>query len=70
MREYGRLNKQIYNEDVNVDVDKGDEVLMGKFKNKKVTVKDIGTDSHGMPTINGKQATTFRTAEKKLKEKN
>jgi len=60
MREYGRINKQIYNEDVNVDVDKGDEVLMGKFKNKKVTVKDIGTDSHGMPTINGKQATTFR----------
>jgi hypothetical protein len=48
-------------EDVNVDVDKGDEVLMGKFKNKKVTIKDIGTDSHGMPTINGKQATTFRT---------
>ena len=48
-------------EDVSVDVDKGDEVLMGKFKNKKVTVKDIGTDSHGMPTINGKQATTFRT---------
>ena len=60
MREYGRINKQIYNEDVNVDVDKGDEVLMGKFKNKKVTVKNIGTDSHGMPTINGKQATTFR----------
>ena len=105
MREYGRINKQIYNEnvnetikkvgdkyvvypknggdrlgthdslasakkqlaaieinkeDVNVDVDKGDEVLMGKFKNKKVTVKDIGTDDHGMPTINGKQATTFR----------
>jgi hypothetical protein len=48
-------------EDVNVDVDKGDEVLMGKFKNKKVTVKDIGTDDHGMPTINGRQATTFRT---------
>ena len=48
-------------EDVNVDVDKGDEVLMGKFKNKKVTVKDIGKDQHGMPTINGKQATTFRT---------
>lgn len=48
-------------EDVNVDVDKGDEVLMGKFKNKKVQVKDIGKDTHGMPTINGKQATTFRT---------
>ena len=60
MREYGRLNKQIYNEDINLDVDKGDTLLMGKFKNKKVTVKDIGTDDHGMPTINGKKATTFR----------
>ena len=47
-------------EDINLDVDKGDEVLMGKFKNKKVTVKDIGTDDHGMPTINGKKAATFR----------
>ena len=56
-KEFGDLVK----EDVNVDVDKGDEVLMGKFKNKKVTIKDIGTDDHGMPTINGKQATTFRT---------
>ena len=47
-------------EDINLDVDKGDEVLMGKFKNKRVTVKDIGKDDHGMPTINGKKATTFR----------
>ena len=61
MREYGRINKRIYNEDINVNVDKGDTVLMGKFKNKKIDVKDIGTDDHGMPTINGKQATTFRT---------
>ena len=60
MREYGRINKQIYNEDINVDVDKGDTVLMGKFKNKKTTVKDIGKDDWGMPTINGKKATTFR----------
>jgi hypothetical protein len=61
MREYGRINKQIYKEDINVNVDKGDTVLMGKFKNKKVDVKDIGKDDHGMPTINGRQATTFRT---------
>jgi hypothetical protein len=60
MREYGRINKQIYKEDINVDIDKGDTVLMGKFKNKKVQVKNIGKDPHGMPTINGKQATTFR----------
>jgi hypothetical protein len=59
LRDFGKLNSHIY-EDVNVDVDKGDVVLMGKFKNKKVQVKDIGKDDHGMPTINGKQATTFR----------
>ena len=53
-------------EDINVDVDKGDEVLMGKFKNKKVVVKDLGKDQHGMPTINGKQATTFRKVEESL----
>jgi hypothetical protein len=64
MREYGRVNKQIYNEDINVDVDKGDTVLMGKFKNKKVVVKDFGKDDHGMPTINGKVATTFRLGQK------
>ena len=50
-------------EDINVNVDKGDDVLMGKFKNKRVTIKDIGKDQHGMPTINGKQATTFRKVE-------
>jgi hypothetical protein len=51
------------NEDITINVSKGDDVLMGKFKNKKVQVKDIGKDQHGMPTINGKQATTFRTIE-------
>ena len=47
-------------EDINLDVNVGDTLLMGKFKNKKVVVKDIGKDEHGMPTINGKKATTFR----------
>jgi hypothetical protein len=64
MRNYGKINKQIYNEDINIDVDKGDNVLMGKFKNKKVVVKDIGKDDHGMPTINGKKAATFRLGDK------
>ena len=64
MREYGRKNKKIFQEDINVDVDKGDTVLMGKFKNKKVVVKDLGKDDHGMPTINGKVATTFRMGQK------
>jgi hypothetical protein len=64
MRNYGKINKQIYNESINIDVDKGDTVLMGKFKNKKVVVKDIGKDDYGMPTINGKKATTFRLGDK------
>ena len=51
-------------EDINIDVDKGDTVLMGKFKNKKVVVKDIGKDDYGMPTINGKKAATFRLGDK------
>ena len=64
MREYGRKNKKIFQENINIDVDKGDTVLMGKFKNKKVVVKDIGKDDHGMPTINGKKAATFRLGDK------
>jgi hypothetical protein len=51
---------EINKEDINVNVNPGDVVLMGKFKNKRVKIKDIGEDPHGMPTINGKQATTFR----------
>ena len=47
-------------EDINLDVNVGDTLLMGKFKNKRVKVTDIGKDEHGMPTINGKKATTFR----------
>ena len=39
----------------------GDIIYTGKFKNKKTTVKTIGVDEHGMPTINGKRACTFRS---------
>jgi Asp-tRNA(Asn)/Glu-tRNA(Gln) amidotransferase C subunit len=55
----GKLGESI-NEEIKLDVNIGDTVLMGKFKNKKVVVKSIGKDEHGMPTINGKKATTFR----------
>ena len=52
--------KGLSNEDINIDVDTGDTVLMGKFKNKKTIVKTIGKDEYGMPTINGKKVVTFR----------
>ena len=48
------------NEEIKLDVEIGDTILMGKFKNKKTVVKSIGKDEHGMPTINGKKVATFR----------
>ena len=45
---------------ITIDVKVGDTILVGKFKNKKMKIKDIGVDKHGMPTINGRKATTFR----------
>lgn len=47
-------------EDITIPVTTGDTVMMGRFKNKKTVIKSIDKDKHGMPTINGKQATTFR----------
>jgi hypothetical protein len=38
----------------------GDIILMGRFKNKKVLVKTISHDEHGMPLVNGKPICTFR----------
>ena len=49
---------------ITIDVKKGDTILVGKFKNKKMVIKDIGVDKHGMPTINGRKATTFRIHKK------
>ena len=61
-------NFKIYVEKITIPVKVGDTVLMGKWKNKKVVVKEIGKDEHGMPTINGKKATTFRLSKEKKKK--
>jgi hypothetical protein len=53
-------------EDINIPVNTGDTVLMGKFKNKKTLIKNIGKDEYNMPTINGKKAATFRMAEDEI----
>jgi hypothetical protein len=42
----------------------GDVILIGRFKNKKVTVKTITYDEYGMPVINGRPACTFRIPKK------
>lgn len=42
---------KFFNEENYPQVDVGDEVLGGKFKNKRMIVKDFGTDDIGQPTI-------------------
>lgn len=45
---------------VEIDLEIGDIVLGGKFKNKRMKVKTIGVDDLGQPTINGKSLLKFR----------
>ena len=52
--------QKIVKENINIPVKVGDTILVGKFKNKKMKIKNIGKDKHGMTTINGRKATTFR----------
>jgi hypothetical protein len=46
----------------------GDIIYTGRFKNKKTTVKTIGQDEYGMPTINGKRVLSFRILPKEKKD--
>lgn len=46
--------------DINLDIDKGDTLLGGRFKNSPTVVKDIGTDELGQPTVNGKKLLAMR----------
>jgi len=55
---------------IRIDVNIGDTILTGRFKNKPVKVTKISTDDHGMPTINGKKVCTFRTVKNKQKVEN
>lgn len=57
------------NEDIVIPLEVGDTVYMGKFKNKATVIKKIGKDEHGVPTINGKKALTFRMNKPKRKKK-
>ena len=45
---------------ITIDVNVGDTILGGRFKNKRIKVKSIGKDEHGMPTINGRKVVNFR----------
>ena len=43
-----------------VPLNVGDVIYTGRFRNKKTTVKTIGKDEYGMPTVNGKRVMNFR----------
>ena len=52
--------RRYLHEVIELDIEVGDIVLGGKFKNKRTVVKSIGTDDLGQPTINGKSLLKFR----------
>ena len=52
--------RRIIAEALELDLDVGDIVLTGKFKNKRTVVKKIGKDDLGQPTVNGMKALSFR----------
>lgn len=39
---------------IKLPIEIGDILLVGRFKNKRIKVKEIGTDEHGLPTVNGR----------------
>jgi hypothetical protein len=56
--------RRILFEDIKLPINVGDEILGGKFKNKKIIVKDIGENEKGDITINGKPLLRFRIIKK------
>lgn len=64
-----RQLRKIIVEALELDLDVGDVILTGRFKNKRTVVKDIGKDKLGQPTINGMKALSFRIEKLMPKEK-
>ena len=60
MRVSRRQLRKIIAEAMDLDIDIGDVILTGRFKNKRTVVKEIGVDDMGQPTINGMKALSFR----------
>ena len=55
-------------EEINIPVEIGDTVLMGRFKNKRVKVKSIDYNEKGDLLINGRPALKFRIVKDKQEE--
>lgn len=49
-----------YTESIKLEINVGDILLGGRFKNKQIKVKKIGKDKNGQKTVNGKPLLNFR----------
>ena len=56
---------EVMGESVKLPIEIGDTVYMGRFKNKKVVIKDISWSEKGDLMINGKSALRLRIPKKK-----
>jgi 8-oxo-dGTP pyrophosphatase MutT (NUDIX family) len=45
---------------ISLDIEKGDVLLGGRFKNHPIVVDEIGTDELGQPTVNGRKLLAYR----------
>ena len=58
------LAHQLLDESIDIPVEIGDTILMGRFKNKRVVVKTIDFNEKGDLLINGRSALKFRIVKK------
>ena len=61
--------RRIIAEVMELDLEVGDVILTGRFKNKRTVVKKIGKDDLGQPTVNGMKLLSFRIEKLMPKEK-
>jgi hypothetical protein len=60
--------RPLITDDINIPVKKGDTILGGKWKNKRIKIKSISHDEHDMPTINGRKVVNFRIPKEPVEE--
>jgi len=56
--------KWIYNESITLPIEKGDVILGGKFRNKRIVVDEITENERGEPLINGRPILSVRLTKK------
>ena len=64
-----RQLRRLIVEALDLDLDVGDIIMTGKFKNRRTAVKEIGVDDLGQPTVNGMKLLSFRIEKLMPKDK-